>query len=734
MLIFDVPTQYFFQQTVNSETYDRNVAVTFHDRNNVNTAADDSCFSNKAGLDYCPTSHTSWANVDDSDDGCYQNLMGVLDFDNLMRDHGADNDTILIQTTQRTINEISTATWELYLTAFIETWGTTSVVSALAGEGDLDTAWTGSFDADHLTITEERYSSYNIPFRISFPQKITVDEFTLQTTAQLISLYAILKQEIVDIQFNPSDNVFGQMLLTVQTQVQDPYRLRSISATAEPILLSTGSFTAALTSDEYAQGCDSVSANTADSNHDGYCYQNWYIQVDPTQCDVSGTFSLQFWGDCIDGTTQCALDINAGTTSSNSYTGVLDFEVVAQSFCPTVLDTIETSGEILKWVDSDLMEAAIPGSNLFVNDFVYVETILYTKSEKSGLTYADGDDSLIEFVRVYNIDLVVSLTDDPLQTSVNADNGDITVQTSPTHYTINLCNTLAFEVLTFPYSTPSSCYDSKGWNAHNYMDFGELTETSSSSTNDIDPNEIAWKVRLDERAIPVDLPNSNSQITIQEDIEIYYYGNENPVRRRLSESKQLSSQGLRQQKQTLTDTFSISKSKLEYCDMNPASAYAGFKLDMTLDRLDIPVATNLNEHIQTFKYQLGQYLQTQLQRIEIYQVNSCVGGICLALNQRRNLNQVETVQYYIDVQDPVAARKLHDDLFNRNSEVMNSDWLKNKAVNTMEVDHCSDELLSIFNRYRSSAEIYKPDVVVVEDDSVSGLFVGLTLLLLGLYF
>ena len=67
-----------------------------------------------------------------------------------MRNHGADEDTVIIESDSRVINDVSTPTWELYMTAQVETWDTTSVQSDVAGAGDLDTAWTGTFDADHL--------------------------------------------------------------------------------------------------------------------------------------------------------------------------------------------------------------------------------------------------------------------------------------------------------------------------------------------------------------------------------------------------------------------------------------------------------------------------------------------------------------------------------------------------------------------------------------------------------
>ena len=54
-------------------------------------------------------------------------------------------------------------------------------------------------------------------------------------------------------------------------------------------------------------------------------------------------------------------------------------------------------------------EEAIPGSNIFSNDYVWFEVTYVTKSAKSGFSFAEGDDSLIEFVRPYTINMGVSI-------------------------------------------------------------------------------------------------------------------------------------------------------------------------------------------------------------------------------------------------------------------------------------------------------------------------------------
>ena len=92
---------------------------------------------------------------------------------------------------------------------------------------------------------------------------------------------------------------------------------------------------------------------------------------------------------------------------------------------------------------------AVPGDNVFSNDHVYFEVTYKTRSEKSGQTdFTFGDDSLIESVRPTAINMKVEMSDLPLQTEINRDNGDVTG--SDLEYTVKLCDATPAE---YPYNT-----------------------------------------------------------------------------------------------------------------------------------------------------------------------------------------------------------------------------------------------------------------------------------------
>merc|ERR1711953_308689 len=229
------------------------------------------------------------------------------------------------------------------------------------------------------------------------------------------------------------------------------------------------------------------------------------------------------WATCFTDVSGCALDANAPSQTSNTWTGYLEFTYV-------------------------------------------------TKSAKSGFSFAEGDDSLIEFVRPYAINMGVSMSTAPLQFSVVRDMDDDVTGTD-LEYTVNLCTATP---AVYPYNNVvDDCFDeaNKGWNAINYLDF--QSSPNNIGDNTIDLNEIGFSLRLDERVIPVDLPNDQAVVTISVDSEVYYHGNVNPVRRRMEYTKRISrrklenQEGLHTQTNRLTDTFGVTpRSSLSWCNLD----------------------------------------------------------------------------------------------------------------------------------------------------------------------
>lgn len=65
---------------------------------------------------------------------------------------------------------------------------------------------------------------------------------------------------------------------------------------------------------------------------------------------------MEGWAVCFTDVDGCALDTEAPSRLSNSWTGYMDFTIDAQPFCPQVIDEIFVQGEIDKYADSAVKE------------------------------------------------------------------------------------------------------------------------------------------------------------------------------------------------------------------------------------------------------------------------------------------------------------------------------------------------------------------------------------------
>merc|ERR1712048_1142225 len=84
----------------------------------------------------------------------------------------------------------------------------------------------------------------------------------------------------------------------------------------------------------------------------------------------------------------------------------------------------------------------------------------------------------------------------------------------------------------------TDCFDYEMPIATWYLDFDQVHEDTSvngatGAVKSVDENEIAFKMRLDERIIPVGPLTDNSHISLTVEAEVYYKGNKHATRRRL---------------------------------------------------------------------------------------------------------------------------------------------------------------------------------------------------------
>lgn len=777
-LDFRVPTMYFHNDqnvtgTGGTKRYNRAVAITFHDRNGTNWKTD-ACFGTRNNYEHCPTSMHQWRYEDD--DQCSQRLQGKLPFLDLLYEGGADPDNVIVLNNTRMINGYPTPTWDLYMVALVETWSGFIQESNLSGNGDLyfnnpynpnstRTDWDG-----HLEINAERYSFYILPFRVSWPQMITIDASdTVSNVGRLVVLQAVVIQRQLEINFAPdfaAGEKFGVLHITIRTQTQFPFGLRNDTDPFAPALSTKVSGAAANNptfrdSDHYST-CANVAPNE-------YCYQEWHLEILPTLCDVTGVYELEFWAACFN-MTECALDNNIHDTPiqnkrmSNAWSGIMTYSINSQEFCPEIIDEIQIQGTISKYIDPEFLEPAIPGTNLFSNDHVYFETTFLSRTAKANNAFSAGDDSLIEFVRPYSISMEVTLLAEPFQTIVNSDNGDITFPdvANTKNYVINLCSVprLNFPYESIPNGVQGDCFKSLGWNAANLLDFKNWTATNGTHTlNTIDTNEIAFSLRLDERVIPVDVANTNTQIIISMSLEIFYVGNqnwgENPTnnwgaayggrrhlkvelpqgtaRRQLQDGSQGRLQGAQVQ-----DMFTVPRRPgLLYCPLKSVLTSAGFVLDVLMNPMEIPSSEReALEDVFIMQSKLGGHLGINpTQTIKVYQVDSCSNDNCAQVypSARRSLQDIRYARYYVDIKHLNGAVRFQELLMHQNSELYEEDGLFfNKLVKEMKIDHCSPEAQVVFNDYRT--QNVDPMVTAVDDSSVASIAIFFTTLLAFFYF
>lgn len=731
-LDFVVPTQYFYnEQNVSGIMYDRSVQISFHSRASGAPGIYDACYSVRSenGSQWCPDVRETWTTALAPGDDCSTILSGQLPWDEMMRFGYHDPDRIEIMDGNRTVNGFLTPTWEVYMMAIIETWAGFEEVSSVVNDQY----------PDMLTINTERYSYYEIPFRISFPKQITLVAPPIRVAAPMVTLYAVVEQEIVNINFNPTNGEgFGQVELTIVTQTQYPFALRNFTDPNGAALIRT--ISGDIDGDpQWISSQNPETCTSVDGTDDNYlCEQEWRILITPNLCDVSGEYQMEMWAICFTDVDGCALDMDLGSQSSNAWTGYMDFTVEAQNFCPQVIDEILVEGTINKFIDNTYTTVAEPGVNVFSNDHVWFEVVYTTKSAKSGLTFAEGDDSLIEFVRPYSIVMGVSMNTAPLQTEVVRDNGD--VEGGTLDYEVTLCTATQ---QTYDYTDPfqDDCFDTAniGWNAQNYLDFAE--HVNNVGTNTIDANEIGFQMRLDERVIPVDIPNDQAIITIMVDSEVYYYGNNNPTNRRqlfTVDRRQLQEleSDMRQNTQVVDTFFMPSaaehfQNELSYCGFSSDEfESATFVLEMEMDSLSLPSVHNVHSQVIAMKYGLMSYFHASMDTLEVTRVESCISEgsnekCTLLYNGGRRVlgdsNKVSFVRYYIKINDYNTAYTFQDELSHQ-GPIYHQEFFQNKVVRTMAVDLCDDSIDS------STAGSNNNNHVI---DSGTPAFFALTSLLLG---
>lgn len=688
---------------------------------NTVTGNDMACFTNRFVNGTCALGLNAgvWSSSANADNDCIQNYQSTVGWTDAITNEAYGEVTIIDD------GDVT----QVFLTATVETWRvfdettTANYVGQMTGSEQINTDAsptdrTGTFFGDGgdldvdfpaLTMNDWRYTLYQIPFIMNFPKTVMVStDFTVGS--QITVLSGVVQQDTVDVNFNPdSDNTqatFAALDVTVTTQIQHPYAVRGPRDNDAPMTAVIGSTVDG--GDEHARSIEFLEwddeSSCGNTNPGAVCSQNFKVRITPasrTPCSVAGDYTMEFWGECIQGSdlasqggpNGCTLDVEATDSdvavrrTSNGYF-TLTFTVAHQSFCPEVMDTVHVAADFAAYHSEEFDAASAidntGGTNaVYSNDIIYYEVSYRTSSDKSTQSVSnndptgDGTDEIIDYVRAVKIftDVTIGVSaDGTASTGWDSSTGDfrdnlswalggsrvagedfddqattsegntvLTVTqdgaTDRATYNIILCEVGYITADTpQPWHTKADdCFLSTAVTglADDYFDFDKVM--LSKGTNTIDENEIAFKMRLDERIIPVGPDTDNSHITLTVESEIYYRGNRSPTRRLL----QADSQPARQQinVQSLTHPVRYRAATVTTCDIDTAADSATLDFSLEFGANAIPDVTSVNNWALNMKMQLEQHIGVQ-DSITVSKVETCNGqGCSVLINARRPVNR-----------------------------------------------------------------------------------------------
>jgi len=621
-----------------------------------------------------------------------------------------------------------------------------------------------SGDFGNIVMDDERYTLYQIPFILRFPRTVVV-ETSFRVASPITVLTGVIAQDVITLDMNPTagSGVFAVLEATLTTQVQYPYGIRSPDDNKAPMVVyrggdSTDAGTHAKTVEfvefDEESGCGDLSSGEV-------CEQTFKIRITPadaTPCTVSGDYFFEFWAECVmadgGGVNGCTLDDlveNADIVErrkSNAYFSET-VTISHQPFCPLLVDEVRVVGDLTVYHDESFI-TEIDSDDVFTNDILFYEAEYRTASASSSSQFTDfednddssplGDDSIIDYVRATKIfmDVVLGLkrgtsdlTDGWDSTDSNAnvnfaplggsripgtdeglDGSDLVVDDTTTDgtikYNILLCETSTIEAATIQFSKdkPTDCFAGQGPQniATKYLDFTKIMmskENVNGDDNEIDENEVAFAMRMDERVIPLK-PNvsDNSYVTVTIQSEVYYKGNRHPTRRLLQ-----SGPNTQRQIHSMSKSYRVHPAtSLKKCNIGEDMTQGRIELEMTFDEEKaFPTAASSVDWASRFSLQLETFLEAR-DSISIARMEQCNEKACSTIymegrrsNRRRLDGEPTFVKINIKVESnkSVSAghtmNKLQDHLVNTRSDIHTRvSAMVNAEVTAMSVPGCGE--------------------------------------------
>jgi len=434
--------------------------------------------------------------------------------------------------------------------------------------------------------------------------------------------------------------------------------------------------------------------------------------------------------------------------------------IAHQPFCPQVVDEVRVVGDFNVYHDESF-ETAIGGPDqvsVYTNDILFYEASYRTTSamassfdgfeENDSSENAVGNDEFIDFVRATKIFMDVTIgensegdandfdpnnwddnfdfkgdtasgnplgatripgTDitgadsDELSVTVGEGDGDAAV------YQIELCSvaTLPANEITFARASLfdandvlKDCFTEKNGIATDFLDFNKVMSSLQNSANTIDENEVAFKLRMDERIIPLKKATDNSFVKLTIQAEVYYKGNRQPTRRLLQ-----ADFNDRNQKHSMSTSHSVyPRGDLQKCNVAAEQEEGVLHMSLAFGNADdMPSAAVSLDWAAGLSHQLESYLGVQgvVKVAELAQCNEehkCQTIYVESRAPRRRLDNAAYLKVDLkiesskDVSAGLSINKLQEHIINRRSEIhLKVQAFRKADVTRMEVEDCNKQ-------------------------------------------
>jgi len=194
---------------------------------------------------------------------------------------------------------------------------------------------------------------------------------------------------------------------------------------------------------------------------------------------------------------------------------------------------------------------------------------------------------------------------------------------------------------------PADCFSAPSDLAVDFMDFEQI-KVSMSTTNTIEENEVAFRMRMDERVFPIGPDTDNSYVTVTVESEVYYIGNQHPSRRLLQAPSGRAAQRQRHSK-SMQHKVHYKPKTLNVCTLDKKLSTTSINIEMdfgsntspdlnTVNTWALNLGAQMDKHILGSQYMADEKTST----FSVKDVKKCTDTGCkdlLSNGARRRLGK-----------------------------------------------------------------------------------------------